>query len=274
MRKHMVGVTVRSPTSSSRRLLLAEDNVVNQKVALALLGKIGYEADVVNNGAEAVEALAKFPYAAVLMDCQMPRMDGYEATAEIRKRQKGSGHVPIIAMTAAAMMGDKEKCLAAGMDDYLSKPVTLNELQATLGRWVGPSEETVMPREHPGAPNGSKEAIDPARIEELRAVTGEGKRDAFLTLAEIFRADGRARLSGIREAIAKDDIAAVAKDAHALRGAAGNLGAMNLADRCKDLEQLASSGSLGGSQDLLEKLEAEHQRVEEALASHLKTKSN
>jgi two-component system sensor histidine kinase/response regulator len=119
-------------------VLLVEDNFINQKVAIFMLEKMGCRVDVAANGLEALDALSKFAYELILMDCQMPEMDGYEATAAIRENERQiGGHLPIIAMTASAMQGDREVCLAAGMDDYVSKPVQAEALVTVLQKWVG-----------------------------------------------------------------------------------------------------------------------------------------
>lgn len=127
------------------KILIAEDNIVNQKVALGLLKKLGLKGDTVINGQEAIDVLAQTPYDLVLMDCQMPVMDGYEATRQIRDPNSAviNHGIPIIALTANAMQGDREKCLLAGMDDYLAKPITPKALAETLGKWM-PVDATVV----------------------------------------------------------------------------------------------------------------------------------
>jgi len=128
-------------TAESPRILLAEDNPVNQRLAMAVLKKQGFpNVDVVGNGLEALNAAMAHSYGLILMDCQMPVMEGYEATRKIRERQVGRQRTPIIALTAHAMVGDREKCLDCGMDDYLSKPLRPAALQAVLGKWLQPPE--------------------------------------------------------------------------------------------------------------------------------------
>jgi CheY-like chemotaxis protein len=124
---------------STARLLVTEDNAVNQRVAIAILRKLGFCADVANNGLEAVAMIRAQPYDLVFMDCQMPEMDGFQATRAIRELEGGDRRVPILAMTANAMQGDRERCLEAGMDDYISKPITIVDLKGALHRWLSPA---------------------------------------------------------------------------------------------------------------------------------------
>lgn len=261
------------PGRRPKRLLVAEDNVVNQKVSVVMLEKIGYEVDVVSNGRKAVDAVAGHRYAAVLMDCHMPEMDGYQATSEIRRReeQTGSPRLPIIAMTAAAMEGEKAKCLAAGMDDYIAKPVKIEELASTVTRWVngGRKDEAVaapMAQRVQTAhvePDGNSTHLDPAKVAELREVGDESGRDGFSVLAEIFLNDAPPRLTAIRDAVEENDPEKAAFEAHALRGSAANLGAVELARMCEELEELGISGRLDGAAELYARLESEFSFVVE-----------
>jgi two-component system sensor histidine kinase/response regulator len=258
------------------RLLVAEDNPVNQKVALAMVARLGYTADVVPNGAEAVDRLAQNEYVAVLMDCQMPEMDGYEATVAIREREHAqeSSRTPIIAMTAAAMAGDRQRCLDAGMDDYLSKPVKLAELHATLQRWTVESPAISLPQPPDGEVGDlGSGPIDPARIAELRELSDKSNRDGFWVLADSFLEDSPPRLAAIQQAVGKRDASAIAWEAHALKGAAANIGATKLSDICRQIEVIGASNDLVSADELLAELQAEFQRVEEALVEETRAGS-
>jgi CheY-like chemotaxis protein/HPt (histidine-containing phosphotransfer) domain-containing protein len=214
---------------SRRRLLVVEDNTFNQTVAVGLLAKLGYGADVAANGLEAVEAVARFDYGAVLMDCHMPELDGYAATAEIRAREGDISRLPIIAMTAAAMQGEREKCLAAGMDDYVSKPVSAEDLDRALKQWL--------------SPDLAPATFDPEIVATLRSLSPEGEPDAFESLTRLFVDASADLLVTLREAVATGDVDALRDVAHTMKGSAGNLGAHALADACRQLELAVSSNS-------------------------------
>jgi CheY-like chemotaxis protein len=230
------------------RVLVVEDNVVNQRVAVRMLEKQGYHADGVANGREAVELLAQIPYDLVLMDCQMPEMDGYAATAAIRRREREQGgaarHTPLIAMTASALKGDAEKCLAAGMDDYIPKPVTVQRLNAVLARW---SSQT-----GPGAP---EEAVDASALAALRDLQGEGRPDLLAEVIVIYLRDTPPRLAALHEAVARADAGALRREAHGLKGSSSQIGAVQMARLCTGLEDLAGTTDLTGAAETLRRLD-------------------
>jgi CheY-like chemotaxis protein/HPt (histidine-containing phosphotransfer) domain-containing protein len=256
------------------RVLLAEDNPVNQKVATRMLDKLGHIVDVVSNGLEAVQAVRKLPYDVILMDCQMPEMDGYTATGEIRNLEGTGGHTPIIAMTANAMAGDRERCLAAGMDDYVAKPIRSEELFAALGRWLGWEEEqgeeatkvettTVT---DPGAASGpADDGIDESILNDILQLSEDGGADLVRELITIFFTEAPARMDHLRGGIVECDPPRVTRAAHAMKGGAGNIGASRLASLCGQLEKQARSGQLDGAGSVVGEIEVELERVRGAL---------
>ncbi|MDQ1336873.1 MAG: hypothetical protein QG552_3823 [Thermodesulfobacteriota bacterium] len=250
--RHSLGEGV----ARSARILLAEDNVVNQKVAMRILEKAGHRIDAVANGIEALEALNRLPYDIVLMDVQMPEMDGYEATAAIRGLQSGVRDIPIIAMTAHAMKGDREKSLAAGMDDYISKPVKPNQLLEAVQRWAG---RRVL---HPPVVEDRPSVVRPSpfNMTHLNDITG-GDGEFRQELLELFFKDAREQLSSMTKAIEEGDATALEKAAHAVKGAANKLGAERFGELALRLEMKGTSGSLEGAQDMLIELEAEFQQM-------------
>ncbi|HEX2741931.1 MAG TPA: response regulator [Rubrobacter sp.] len=255
------------------RILVAEDNQVNQKVAVQMLKRLGYQADVAADGLEVLETLSRIRYAAILMDVQMPEMDGYEATAEIRRREEGQDrHTPVIAMTANAMQGDREKALEAGMDDYVPKPVKPEELKAVLGRWIAQREVTLGADTHataagadPTASDDEQAPLDESVLEGLRELQAEGEPDILEELIEMFLEEVPPQLVAMREAIEDRDASTVEHLAHMLKGSSGNMGALRMAPICGELEEVGAAEDLVRAQRLLEQLEVEFGRVRLAL---------
>ncbi|HKC75731.1 MAG TPA: response regulator, partial [Chloroflexota bacterium] len=236
------------------RVLVVEDNAVNQQVAVRMLEKRGYRVDAVANGREAVDALARRPYNLVLMDCQMPEMDGYAATAAIRRRERAQGtaarRTPIIAMTAHALEGDAEKCLAAGMDDYIPKPVTVQRLEAVLTRW--------SPRTAPGGPD---EAVDARALAALRDLQGAGRPDILAEVIAVYLRDTPPRLAALHDAVARTDAEALRRAAHSLKGSSSHIGAVQMARLCTDLEDQARIADLTGAPETLRRLDEAFESV-------------
>jgi two-component system, sensor histidine kinase and response regulator len=249
-----------------RRVLVVEDNTVNQAVAVAILAKLGYGADVAGNGREAAEAVAHRAYGAVLMDCQLPVMDGYQATAEIRRREGTDRHTPIIAMTAAVLPGDRERCLAAGMDDYISKPVLVSDVQAVLSRWLRGEATAPQASASADSAESAQEVLDPGRLAELGQLDSAGNGWQFLSmLVNCFLTRAPADLARLHAAIERGDATAIYHVAHRLKGAAATLGSPGMVGLCQELEALASTGGLAPARELLCCLEQEFARVTNAL---------
>ncbi|MBI4327649.1 MAG: PAS domain-containing protein [Chloroflexi bacterium] len=258
--------TVSDPGRKAIRVLLAEDNAVNQKVALHQLHKLGYTADAVANGVEVLKALEAIPYAIVLMDCQMPEMDGYEATRQIRRRENSPAllnappHRYVVAMTANALSGDREECFAAGMDDYISKPVRLEELDGALQRGCD-----FLQSAGALAPATPAPALDPEALRSLRMLRQETGPDPLAEVSDLFLHDLPQRLGRLEEALGKSDAVALESAAHGLKGSASNLGAYPMAGLCDELAGLAREQSWSKAGAVLLKLSAELDRVRLAL---------
>jgi PAS domain S-box-containing protein len=250
------GPAMAAGTKRPERILLAEDNAVNQRVALGQLRTLGYAADAVANGYEALQALARAPYDIVLMDCHMPELDGYEATAAIRQREGSARHTWIIAMTANAMPEDRRQCIEAGMDDYVSKPVRIKDLEAALER----------ARRAATAPP----AVDPDCLEALRTVPDEDGQSLLRGLIVAFTEDAPATVNELRAAVERRDPGAGALLAHRLKGASGYFGAQRLVELCNEMERAGKAGHIDALPDLLAETQAELQRVLTALGRELK----
>jgi two-component system, sensor histidine kinase and response regulator len=245
--------------AKSLRILLAEDNAVNQKLATRLLEKRGHDVVVAWNGLETLSALEQGSFDLVLMDVQMPEMDGLEATKELRKKEKGTGrHQPVVAMTALVMKGDRERCLAAGMDGYLAKPIHPQQLDEVLDAHVS--------RHHAVTSSSARLQIadDAVDIEDLLARV-DGDRVFLLELVEIFRADYPKQVQIARKALAQKDAIAVKRAGHALRGALANLGARKACSMAEALEVIGSSSDFELAESALMQLESEMGRVARSL---------
>jgi CheY-like chemotaxis protein/HPt (histidine-containing phosphotransfer) domain-containing protein len=232
------------------RILVVEDNPVNQQLMLLLLEKLGYRADVAANGVEALEALERQPYDAVLMDVEMPEMDGLEATRRIHGRWQPERRPHIVAVTANALQGERELCIQAGMDDYIAKPIRLEELSAALAGVERRADDA-----HPDP------AVDAEVIRKLASSLGERGRASVGALIGTFLGhvpDQMRTLSSASQGNGFDD---VRREAHALKSNASTFGADRLADLCRELESAAKAGSLDGQGELVERIEDELARV-------------
>jgi len=278
--------TICEKQQRTARILLAEDNITNQKVALSTLIKFGYSADVVKNGKEAVEALKKIPYDIVLMDCQMPGMDGYEATDKIRKWEKklkdgsadcsdsnlestaGSKRVPIIAMTAHALKGDRKKCLNAGMDDYIAKPIHPKKLCDVIEKWLNEPEGTVEAKiVHESSP---KDDIFDKNSFLDRLL---GDEDLAKEIIKGFIEDSLRQIDIIKEALDNGKPDVIHRQAHSLKGAAANMSATALKELAYQIEILGETGDLVKAASLIPKLDEQFEVLKKRLTLKFPTKN-
>ncbi|ASC69600.1 hypothetical protein XM38_005270 [Halomicronema hongdechloris C2206] len=244
------------------RILLAEDHVVNQKLALLFLGKLGYRADVAANGLEVLEALHRQPYDVVLMDVQMPEMDGLEASRRICREWPSGQRPRLIAMTANAMQGDRQACLSAGMDDYLSKPIKLASLVQALQQ-CQPCCQSPCPE--PSPKSAELPAIDEQILQELQASLGDDGAVLVGELVDCYLEESPKLLQAMAAAVHQQDSAALRQAAHTLKSSSADQGAMILAELCRELEELGRSGVLAGTAVTVTQVEVEYERVKAAL---------
>jgi len=210
------------------RVLLVEDNPVNQAVAIGMLEELGCDTVVAANGQEALERVTQEEFDVILMDCEMPVMDGFSATAAIRNLASDRKKIPIIALTANAIAGDRERCIAAGMQDYLSKPIALDKLHRTLEKWL-PADA---------------DAVDPASLDSIRNLRGVGGEKMVREVVDLYLESSSSLVEGLCSGLSQGDAEAVRQDAHALKSSSQNVGANALATLSQKLEEMGRSGEL------------------------------
>jgi PAS domain S-box-containing protein len=246
------------PMETRGDILLVEDNLINQQVALGMLQMLGYNVVVVGNGVEALDAHAHGSFDLILMDCHMPEMDGFEATKQLRARERSGAakRVPIVALTANAMAQDREECLNAGMDDHLSKPFSSQTLQAMLERWM---------------PARAGAALDHSRLEQLGEVLTNGKPELLARVIDLYLLESSKIMQRLLHAAQTADAAELASAAHSLRSCSANVGAQAVSDQCAAIEAAARRADVEQARSIVASLHAEYGRVRTALAAQTET---
>ena len=238
------------------RVLLVEDNPVNQSVAIGILEEFGCDTVVALNGEDAIEQISREDFDVVLMDCEMPVMDGFTATAAIREQVGTARSVPIIAVTANAVAGDRERCLAAGMQDYLPKPITVEKLHGTLKRWLPETNQPVTP---------DVEALDPTSLDSIRNLQGVGGEGMVRRVVDIYLASSIEQLDNLRLSVGAKDAERVRQAAHALKASSQNVGAKPLSSLCQQLEEQGRNRRLDNVDAVLDDIDRAYERTVEAL---------
>ena len=255
-------------------ILVVEDNETNQEVVTSMLKKLGCRVRITSNGKEAVDAISGSSYDLILMDCQMPVMDGYQATSEIRRfedKKEGDNYTPIIALTANALEGDKEKCLTAGMDDYLSKPFKQDEIRKILEKWstdipaffaedeASAAVQRFEKKDEPSSP------IDRTVLDTLKELQIEGQPDIIKKIIDAYLRSSEPLVANLRKAVIKDDFEVVHDSAHSLKSSSANVGAVILSEVCKELEMNCRETKYNNAADLVSTIEIEFLRVKDTL---------
>jgi two-component system sensor histidine kinase/response regulator len=254
------------PAGRSLRVLVAEDNAINQAVVLNQLQNLGHQAVVVDDGRAALDSWQQSTFDLILMDCQMPRLDGYAASRELRRREAAEQHIPIIALTANALEGDRERCLAAGMDDYLSKPFKQHDLAAVLERWASTNNEVDKAEVNDNQETIMEPSLYEARLNELQS---ELKPERFQQLVNLFLQQIPQQLDELHEALAARDANTLVQASHKLKGSSATLGASRMAALCSDMQHHAEQHNVDAIVPLMEELEHDAVIVQSRLARYL-----
>ena len=263
---------VNSRQRGTLSILVAEDNPINQMVTLRQLRALGFRAEAVANGVDVLAAMNSKRFDLILMDCQMPRLDGYETTRRIRQRERGGARTPVIAVTAHAMKGDRERCLAAGMDDYISKPFREQDLAALLDRWLlDPDRDGERPKPSSGQEQKEplSEVLDPKILQGLEKLGDSSGENVLNRVSAMFLEEVPRRLKAIRAAASSGDLSAIEHAAHSLKGSAGILGASSFLKRSHELELAARARTTNDQAEMIRILEVEYRRVAEELRKRL-----
>jgi len=276
----VAALAVREPAGKAApaargKILLVEDNLINQQVALGILQVQGYRVTVANNGKEALESYAQGDFDIILMDCHMPEMDGLEATREIRAREASSNRkrVPIVALTANAMTQDREECLNAGMDDHLSKPFSMQTMKDVLARWMPQAASSAQSAAAELAARATAKAaqvLDRRTLDELRTLLTDGKAEVLTRVIHVYLAESPKLVQALKQAVGADDARQIATCAHSLKSCSANVGAKMLSRYCEDLEASARHAETKEAGKLFGKIESEHGCVQTALTTELK----
>jgi two-component system, sensor histidine kinase and response regulator len=252
-------------------VLVVEDSPVNLEVCITILEGLGCKVETATNGLEAIDRYAQGEFELIFMDCQMPEMDGYEATAEIRKHETFSKHrTPIIALTGNVIEGARERCLAAGMDDYLAKPFTLDQMKAMLTLWLRSSSPALM-KNGPALPVllASREPVDYQVLESLSHIQKGGGVDIVQEVIRLFFKSAGELLVDLREGVANNDAARVHHASHALKSASANVGAVTLSSHCRELEAIAQSGAVAETDAIVRAIIEDYRMAELLLSARL-----